>query len=198
MKLAFLLASMPFLFEEANENPSAGGTQTDTVVDPLKADDDTKLTIGARLSAAIASKASLQAEIADLKGKLATAESAFESNQKTFQSMSDRINQANARIASLEADASEVDKALKNAEAEAAGLKASATTVEKKAQEKVASLGFSAAQLPAAADIDPDDAVPSSRAELESAMDKLPTAQERNALLARYRKSQTPSAIASN
>ena len=187
MKLAFLFASMPFLFEEANENPSAGGAAPPATDSP-KADDDTKLTIGARLSAAIASKASLQAEIADLKGKLATAESAFESNQQTFQSMSDQLNQANAKIAALEADASEVDKALKTAEAEAAGLKATEKTVEKKAQELTSQLGFSAAKLPAAADVDPDDAVPSSRAELESAMSKLDNLQERAALLDRYNK----------
>jgi chromosome segregation ATPase len=187
MKLAFLLASMPFLFEEANENPSAGGAAP-PANDPPKADDDTKLTIGQRLSAAIASKASLQAEIADLKGQLATAESAFESNQQTFQSMSEQLNQANAKIATLEADAAEVDKALKTAEAEAAGLKATEKTVEKKAQELTSQLGFSAAKLPAADDVDPDDAVPSSRAELEAAMDKLPTAQERAALLDRYNK----------
>jgi uncharacterized protein YlxW (UPF0749 family) len=81
MKLAFLLASMPLLCEEANENPSAGGAPA---VEPPKADDDQKLTIGQRLSAAIASKATLQAEISDLKSKLATAESAIEANQKTL------------------------------------------------------------------------------------------------------------------
>lgn len=168
------------LREEDPGAPQGGGS------DPTKADDDQKLTIGQRLSAAIASKATLQAEISDLKSKLATAESAIEANQKTFESMAADLNAANEKITALETDAAEIDRALKSAEAEAKDLKSKEASAEKKAQETVASLGFPAASLPAAQEVDPDAAVPATRADLEEQMAKLPNLQARADLLTRF------------
>lgn len=173
------------LCEEANENPSAGGAPA---VEPPKADDDQKLTIGQRLSAAIASKATLQATIAERDASLAEHAATIERLTGELATANAALAAANEKITALEADAAVVDKALKASEAEAAGLKAEQTTVAKKAQETVASLGFSAAALPAAAEVDPAAAVPATRAELEEQMAKLPTLQERATLLSRYEK----------
>jgi hypothetical protein len=104
------------------------------------------------------------------------------------------LNAANEKITALETDAAEIDRALKSAEAEAAGLKAAEKTVSKKAQETVASLGFSAAELPAAAEVDPAAAVPATRAELEEQMAKLPNLQARADLLSRYEKAHAAAA----
>lgn len=149
MKLASLFAMSALLCEEANENPSAGGAPA---VEPPKADDDQKLTIGQRLSAAIASKATLQASIAERDTTIAEHATTIERLTGELATANTALAAANEKITALEADAAVVDKALKASEAETAGLKAKESTAEKKAQETVASLGFPAAALPAAQD----------------------------------------------
>jgi hypothetical protein len=175
------------LREEDPGAPQGGGS------DLAKADDP-KLTIGQRLSAALASKTSLQASIAERDTKISEHAAEIERLKTELATAQGELTKANTRITALEADAAEVDKALKSAETEAKELKAKETTVEKKAQEKVASLGFSAAKLPAAEDFDPAAAVPSTRAELEEAMSKLPNLQERAALLTRYEQARAAAA----
>lgn len=188
---------MKFIFsqilrEEDPGAPSAGGAPAPAPA--ASADDPAKLTIGQRLSAALASKETLQAGIAQRDATIAAHDATLAALTKERDDAAAALTEANTRIAALEASEAEVEKALKASEAEAAGLKTVATTVEKKAQETVASLGFSAAQLPAAEEQDPDNVVPSSRAELEEAMGKLPTLQERAALLSRYDKAQAAAA----
>jgi len=130
------------LREEDPGAPQGGGS------DPKA--DDPKMTIGQRLSAALASKSSLQAAIAERDTKISEHASEIERLKTELATAQGDLVKANAKITALEADAAEVDKALKSAETEAKELKAKETTVEKKAQEKVAGLGFSAAKLPAA------------------------------------------------
>lgn len=132
------------LREEDPGAPQGGGS------DPTAGGEDPKLTIGQRLSAALASKASLQAAISDRDAKIAEHAATIERLNGELSAAKNDLDQANAKITQLEADAAEVDRALKSAEAEAKELKGKATTVEKKAQEQVASLGFSAGKLPAA------------------------------------------------
>lgn len=174
------------LREEDPGAPQGGGA------DPKA--DDPKLTIGARLAAALSSKASLQASIAERDTKIAEHAATIERLNGELAAANTALGEANAKIAQLEADAAEVDKALKTAEAEAAAEKAKNSTVEKKAQEKVSSLGFPAGKLPAAQDSDPDSAVPATRAELEEQMAKLPNLQARADLLARFEKARAAAA----
>lgn len=151
---AGLLGGLAFaggaLREEDPGAPEGGGS------DPAKTDDP-KLTIGQRLSAALASKTSLQAEIAQRDTKLSEHAATIERLNAELATAKADLATANEKITALEADAAEVDKALKSAEAEANELKSKSTTVEKKAQEKVASLGFPGAKLPAAEDGEPTE-----------------------------------------
>ncbi len=114
--------------------------------------DDPKLTIGQRLTAALSSKASLQADIAKREAQMSEQSESIARLEGDLSAAQTALGEANAKIAALEADAAEVDKALKAAESEAAAEKAKNTTVEKKTQETVAGLGFSAGKLPAAQD----------------------------------------------
>jgi len=139
--------------------------------DPQGGGDDTKRTIGQRLSAAIASKATLQASIAERDTKIAEHAATIERLTGEIAAAQTSLAQANAKIATLEADAAEVDRALKAAEAEVAAEKGKNTTVEKKAQEKVASLGFSAAKLPAAEDGDQPDTLDEIRGKMATTTD---------------------------
>ncbi len=184
--------SSHILREEDPGAPSAGGAPAPAPV--AGADDPAKLTIGQRLSAALASKETLQASIAQRDATIAAHDATIAAITKERDDAATALTEANNRIAALEADAAEVDQALQASEASVAQLQATATTMEKKAQETVASLGFSAARLPAAEEQDPDNVVPSSRAELEEAMSKLPNLQERAALLSRYNKAQAAAA----
>jgi chromosome segregation ATPase len=165
--------------EEGKETSSGGG------------EDNPKLTIGDRMKAAFASKESLQQAIADRDKTIAEDKTEIGRLTQANTDLRAQLDQANAKIATLEADAAEVEKSLKAAEAEAAKEKAANTTVEKKAQEKVASLGFPASKLPAAQESNTTESdIPSTRAELEQQMDKLKTLQERANLLARFEKAQ--------
>ncbi|HRQ87673.1 MAG TPA: hypothetical protein PLA50_02680, partial [Bacteroidia bacterium] len=148
-----------------------------------KTDDDPKLTIGQRLSAALASKTTLQAEIAKRDAKITEHETTIATLTEERDSARTELATATARITDLEAQAAEVETALKAAEVEAAGLKTKETTVEKKAQEKVASLGFSASKLPAAQDGGEDD-LESLRAQVGQTTDPV----EKANLVARIRK----------
>jgi hypothetical protein len=168
--------------EEEPGHPSGGGSGAPA------ATDDPKLTIGARLTAALSSREDLQKQIAARDSQLTEHASQVEKLTGELTAAQSELAEASARIAELEGQASEVENALKASETEIAGLQAAATTVEKKAQEKVASLGFPAAQLPAASDADPEDAAPSTREELAAAIDAAPNAQERSKILQSYRK----------
>jgi len=176
------------LREEDPGAPHAGGSGP--------AADEHKLTIGQRLSAAIASKADLQASIAERDTKIAALESPIKSLTEpgnatakeierlnaAIQEKDTALAEANQKISALEADAAEIDKALKSAETEAAALKAKESTVEKKAQEKVASLGFSAAALPAA-----EEAQTASIDELREQVQSTTDPAEKQRLVARIR-----------
>lgn len=158
---------------------------------PEASADNPKLTIGQRISAAVASKESLQQAIADRDKTIAEDKAEIGRLTQANTDLQTKLDQANAKITTLEADAAEVEKSLKAAEAEALAEKAKNTTVEKKAQEKVASLGFPAAKLPAAQESSATESdIPSTRAELEEQMGKLKTLQERAHLLARFEKAQ--------
>ena len=174
------------ILREAESDPAAGVNGSGAPA----ADEATSLTIGQRLSAAVASKASLQQAITDRDKTIAEDKGEIGRLTAANTDLQAQLDAANARVTALEAEAADIDQALKDAEAEAAKEKAANATVEKKAQEIVASLGFPAAKLPAASEDAADDDVPGSRADLEKAMDKLKTADQRRALLVRYRSAQ--------
>lgn len=132
------------LCDEQGEAPIAtSGAPAPVAAEPQIADDPVKLTIGQRLSAALASKESLQTKIVE-QGNTLTEQAA------TITDLQAQLTWATAKVAQLEADAAEVETALHAAEAESATLKAQAKTAAQLANEKVAALGFPAAQLPAA------------------------------------------------
>lgn len=152
--------------------------------------DNPKLTIGDRMKAAFASKESLQQAIADRDKTIAEDKTEIGRLTQANTDLQAQLDQANAKIATLEADATEVDKALKAAEAEAAKEKAANTTVEKKAQEKVASLGFPAAKLPAAQ----EDTTQESAEELLARADKTTDSKERYRLVKQAREARAAAA----
>lgn len=162
------------LREEDPGDPSGGGS------DPKA--DDPKLTVGQRLSAALASKTSLQAQIVQRDATITEHAAEIERLKAELATAQGDLAKANAKIATLEADAAEVDKALKAAEAEAKGEKAKNTTVEKRAQEKVAGLGFSAEKLPAA-----DDSASDSIDDLRERMQASTDPKEKQALMKQIR-----------
>lgn len=173
-----LLGALAFtgpLREEDPGHPAGGGGEP-------KAEDE-KLTIGQRLSAAIASKATLQASIAERDTKIAEHAATIARLNEELATAKTSLDQANAKITTLEASAAEVETALSTAEAEAKTLKASATNVEKKAQELTSQLGFSAAKLPAAQDSDQPDTLDDVRERMKSTTD--PREQGRLAAQAR-------------
>lgn len=138
--------SAPICLREENAGlPDAGGD--------IKAD-DAKLTIGQRLAAAIQSRSTLSATIADRDSQIAEHAATIERLTADLTAAQSALDEANAKISALENDANEITKALEAAEAEAAELKAKESTIEKKAQEKVAQIGFSAARLPASEEVD--------------------------------------------
>lgn len=140
-----LFSAPTSLREEDPGHPDAGGE--------IKAD-EVKLTIGQRLTAAISSRSSLQAAIADRDEMVAEQTAMIERITGELASAQAALDEATAKITAMENEAAEFGKALEAAEAEAAELKAKESTVEKKAQEKVAQIGFSAAQLPASEEVD--------------------------------------------
>ena len=165
------------LCDEQGETPLA----TSGAPEPAaQADDAIKLTIGQRLSAALASKESLQAKILEQTSKLAD-------QATTITDLQAQLAEATARVTKLEADAAEVEAALKAAEAESATLKAQAKTADQLAKEKVAALGFPAAQLPAA-----NDAVHANAEEeiasLRTQISKTTDPQKRGELVAKIQK----------
>jgi chromosome segregation ATPase len=123
------------LCDEQGEAPvtTSGGTE------------ETKLTIGAQIRAAIAAKADLQAKIGTLETQAST-------DKATITDLTSKLEAANAKITTLEADAAEVKSALDAHKAEVGTLKAEQKTVEQKAKEQVRALGFPAAELPAASE----------------------------------------------
>ena len=141
------LSAPTCLREEDAGLPDAGGD--------IKAD-DTKVTIGQRLAAAIQSRSTLSATIADREAQVAEHAATIERLTGELAAAQSALEQATAKISALEHDANEITKALEAAEAEAAELKAKESTVEKKAQEKVAQIGFSAAKLPASEEVEHD------------------------------------------
>jgi chromosome segregation ATPase len=143
--LKTLFSASTFLREEDPGHPDAGGD--------IKAD-DAKLTIGQRLTAALVSRSTLQATIADRDAQVAEHAATIERISAELAEARTALETANARITAMETEATEIGRALETAEAEAAELKAKEITVEKKAQEKVAQIGFSAASLPAAEEVD--------------------------------------------
>lgn len=156
--------------------------------------DNPKLTIGQRISAAVASKESLQQAIADRDKTIAEDKGEIGRLTQANTDLQAQLDQANAKIATLEADAAEVEKSLKAAEAEAVAEKAKNTTVEKKAQEKVASLGFPAAKLPAAQ----DEAGQESAADLFAKAEKTADPKERYRLVKQARDMQAREAAGDN
>lgn len=166
-------------------------TQSET---PESAADDPKLSIGQRLSAAIASKATLQQAITDRDKTIAEDKAQIGRLTQANTDLQTRLDQANAKITQLEADAAEVDKALKQAESEAVEEKKKNTTVDKKAQEKVASLGFPAAKLPAAQ----DEAGQESASDLFAKAEKTADPKERYRLVKQARDLQAREAAGDN
>lgn len=191
-------ALMTGLIRDEQTDPQSGGDGGGGGGGSVKTD-EINLTIGQRLSAAIASKADLQAKIAEREETIAGHQARVDQLTQANADLQAKFDAANAKVTKLEAEAAEVDQALKQAEAEAAAEKAKNSTIEKKSQEKVASLGFPASKLPAEQESDASAAdVPSSREELEKAMAKCATHDERAKLLTQYRKAQSAAVAGQN
>lgn len=163
------------LCEEASDI-APGATAGGGVADP-------KMTLGARLTAAASIIANGEKALSDLNAKV-TELSALNGTQAT------ELETARARILVLETEAKEANDAMATIELESKSLKEKETSLEKRASEKskeqVRALGFSASKLPSATDKIPDD-VPTSRAELEEKMAKLPTLQAKHDLLNKFK-----------
>lgn len=99
------------------------------------------LTIGQRLSAALASKASMQADLVKFQARITELEA-----------QAAELAQAKTRIAELESQAAEFEEAISRAEREVALAAEREKTVDQAAQEKISSLGFPAQNLPPADD----------------------------------------------
>lgn len=193
-RYAFLLSSAILAAATDPTDGAASSGGGESAPDPAASApvaDESKLTIGQRMNAAIASKADLKAKIAERDSTITEHAATIERMTQENATLTTQLAEANARITALETEAAEVDQALQNAEAEAVAEKAKNATVDQKAQEKVAALGFPASKLPAAQEQSAsDDDVPSTRAELEAKMDTLKTGQERIDLLRAYQKAQ--------
>lgn len=160
---------------------------------PVQADEP-KLSIGQRLTAALASKESLQQAIADRDTTIAEDRAEIDRLKAENADLQSQLTEANEKITDLEAQAAEVEKSLAAAEKEAAEAKAQNTTVEKKAQEKVASLGFPAAKLPAAQ----EEAGQETAAELLARAEKTTDPKERYKLVKAARDAEAREAIGDN
>lgn len=169
----------PFhICEPAEEHASGGGGGDDVLADVAP------VTIGDRLKAAVQSKAALVAKISAHESTIAAHESAIED-------LTAKLRAAETERDTLQATVQDVEQSLKASEDEAAALRAEAGTVEKKAQEKVAALGFPAASLPAATDAPPkDDDIPSTKEQLEERIAALPKMQDRIDLLQKFKAAQ--------
>lgn len=122
------------LFNAATETPIAG------------AGGEPKATIGQTIKAALASKADLQA-------KLELAQTDLAARDATITTLQADLTTAQARVATLEAEAADISAALTAHQAEVTTLKAAEQDLnaraDAKAKEKMASLGFPSANLPA-------------------------------------------------
>lgn len=169
----------PFhICEPADEHASGGGSGDDVSADVAP------VTIGDRLKAAVQSKAALVA-------KISAHESTIAAHESTISDLTAKLSAVEKERDALKATVQDVEQSLKASEDEAAALKAEASTVEKKAQEKVAALGFPASSLPAATDASSkDDDIPSTKEQLEERIASLPKMQDRIDLLQKFKAAQ--------
>ena len=166
------------LFNVADEHTLGGGG-------------DAKATFGQQLKAALSSKTALSAQIMTHEATIAGHVTTIEARDATIADLQTKLTAAESRVTALETDAAEVAKALADHKAEVETLKTQEKDLNKladaKAKEKLGSLGFSASKLPAETSKTPEDGVPATRADLETAMAALPTAQARSELLQKWK-----------
>lgn len=136
-----LLQSTSLLRAPADENQHEGSDATHPDAD------QTKLTLGQRLSSALSSKQALTAKITQLEQL--TAKQTTEIKAKE-----DELVSLQAKLAKMEADAADVSKALEAAEMEAKDLAAKEQDIDQRASEKakviVQGAGIDPKRLPAA------------------------------------------------
>lgn len=143
-------------------------------------------TIGEQLASAKSEVATLTGRVTTLEADLATAKGASETAASELATIKATLTEKETALATAQADLETAKAATTTAEAEVAKLQGEAKTADERAQEIVASLGFPASKLPAADDKGDANDLPSSQAELESELAKLPTHKEKSALIRRY------------
>lgn len=135
------------LCDEQGETPTTASGGTPETSAPA-------LTIGQQLKAALSSKASLTAKIAEHEATITAMNATVAERDASIADLNAKLDAANAQIADLNADAKEVSDALAAHQAELTTLKADKATIEEKAEskakEKVAALGFPSSKLPKA------------------------------------------------
>jgi hypothetical protein len=124
--------------------------------DPSAANEDNpKLSVMQRLTAAMQSKTALLAKISGLEAKITEHEQTIATHAQSVADLQAKLDAANAKVSKLEADAAEVEKALNAAESEAKELRAKETDLSKRASQQAKeiaqSVGIRADQLPPSA-----------------------------------------------
>lgn len=194
-----LFSILPFLLASATDPATPGAPPTTggaaEAVDPaeaLKAIQDKTLPMSQRLDVAFKALKGIDPtnQLAAVKQKLADAEALVKTRDGELATANDALAAAKKELAAREADvknleASNAQLALANKD-----LAAKEQSIDKRAtamaNEKVAALGFPAGKLPAANDEIPGD-VPQTEEQLEEALKKCKTQQERSAMLREFR-----------
>lgn len=166
-----LLSLTPILLSPDPGDPSGGGRGT----------------VGEKLAAAQADVTRLTDRVSTLESELATAQQAnAAAASDEVARLKAALTEKETALATAQADLTAANTAKTAADAEVTRLKAEAKTVEEKAQEMVAALGYPASKLPGADDKGDSNELPSSQAELEAELAKLPTHKEKASLIRRY------------
>lgn len=165
-----LLSLAPILRSPDSGDPSGGGRGT----------------IGEKLAAAQAEVGTLNAKITSLEDQLKAVTEPGNPTALEISRLNAALTEKETALATAQADLTAANTAKTTAEAEVAKLTAEKKTVEEQAQEMVAALGFPANKLPGADDKGDSNDLPSSNAELEAELAKLPTHKEKSALIKRY------------
>lgn len=176
------------LFAAEGGEPTAGGGGQ-TIGDKLAAAEAEITRLQAR-NAELESGGAGAAELEKLRADIEERDKQITQAKADLEKAKADLEKANADLAQAQEDLSKGKADLEQANAEVEKLRAEATSVDERAKELVAALGYPESKLPPAGS-DETAELPSSEAELEEAVAKLPTHHEKAELIRKYRAAQS-------